>query len=139
MLKIASYLLRTRCLLTLDLTNNQIGPKAAHSIGFVIKDNTRLKVLKLGMNRIDDDKGGEMIRQLEKNVFLEELDVSSNYLGEKTARELSIALKFNKTIRIIDLSKNSEFPVDSELKSKIESSPSLIKLDLRSTKCQISK
>jgi hypothetical protein len=47
----------------------------------VLKENTRLKCLKLGMNRLDDKNAARIFKSLGKNDYLEELDLSSNELG----------------------------------------------------------
>ena len=41
---------------------------------------------------------------LAKNKFLEELDLSTNKLGRETVANMHLGLKYNNTIRIINLS-----------------------------------
>lgn len=81
MIKLCSYLLRTKTLLSLDLTNNQISGEGGFAISLVIKENTGLKILKLGMNRFDDQNASLILKALTKNNLLEEIDLSSNELG----------------------------------------------------------
>ncbi len=82
MVKLSSFLIRSTCLLSLDLTNNQISGEGGFAISLVLKENTRLKVLKLAMNKIDDNNANNIIMSLTKNEFLEELDLSSNQMEE---------------------------------------------------------
>ena len=58
------------------------------------------------MNRFDDLNGSRMIKMLAKNNYLEELDLSSNLLGQETIKNLNLALKFNGIIKSIHLSHN---------------------------------
>ena len=142
-IKISSFLMRSKCILSLDLTNNCIGGDGGFALSLVIKENTRLKILKLGMNRIDDISGAKIFKSLAKNEFLEELDLTSNllaqnvflfYLQFQTTNSLVYALKNNKFIKVIDLS-NTNVVFDQDLKYAVEVNPTLIKLDLRNTKC----
>jgi Ran GTPase-activating protein (RanGAP) involved in mRNA processing and transport len=134
LIKLSSFLVRTTCLTSVDLTNNLIGGEGGFAIGLVIKENTRLKVLKLGMNKIDDMNASKIILSLGKNEYLEELDLSSNHLGDMVSNSLSYCFKNNKRLKILDLSYSQVF-LDSEAKNLLEQHPSLIKLDLHSTKC----
>lgn len=68
--------------MSLDLTNNLINGEGGFAISLVLKENTRLKVLKLGMNKIDDLNASKILFSLGKNDYLEELDMASNNLGD---------------------------------------------------------
>lgn len=81
MVKLCSYLLRSRTLLSLDLTNNQISGEGGFALSLVIKENTGLKSLKLAMNRFDDQNASLIIKALTKNASMDELDLSSNEIG----------------------------------------------------------
>jgi Ran GTPase-activating protein (RanGAP) involved in mRNA processing and transport len=132
MIKICSYLVRTRALISLDLTNNLINSDASYAIGLVIKENTRLRVLKLAMNRLDDVAGARITKMLSRNKFLIELDLSNNLLGQETLNNLLISLKFNNTIKIVNLCHN-EIEMTDETKTIADNHPSLIELNLRHT------
>jgi len=54
MIKICSYLVRTKALLSINLNNNLIGGDSSYAVGLVLKENTKLRVMLLGMNRFDD-------------------------------------------------------------------------------------
>ncbi len=81
MIKLSSYLLRSKTLITLDLTNNQISGEGGFALSLVIKENTGLKNFHLAMNRFDDQSASLILKALTKNTSLEELDLSSNELG----------------------------------------------------------
>lgn len=81
MIKLSSYLLRSKTLISLDLTNNQISGEGGFALSLVIKENTGLKTIKLAMNRFDDQNASLILKALTKNTLLEELDLSSNELG----------------------------------------------------------
>lgn len=81
MIKLSSYLLRSKTLITLDLSNNQISGEGGFAISLVIKENTGLKNIKLAMNRFDDQNASLILKALTKNTLLEEIDLSSNELG----------------------------------------------------------
>jgi len=81
MIKLSSYLLRSKTLISLDLTNNQISGEGGFAISLVIKENTGLKNIKLAMNRFDDQNASLILKALTKNTLLEEIDLSSNELG----------------------------------------------------------
>ncbi len=128
--------MRSRVLINLDLTFNQIGSEGAFAISLIIKENTKLKFLKLRMNKIDDVNGAKILKSLGKNENLEYLDLSSNDLANLSAQGLTGALKLNKSIKSLDLS-NSSMIMTNELKAAIEMSPSLINIDLRFTKVSL--
>ena len=94
MIKLCSFLIRTRTLLNLDLTNNQISGEGGFAISLVIKENTGLKVLKIGMNRFDDQNGSLILKSLTKNSLMEELDLSSNELGLFVLKKMNFFLFF---------------------------------------------
>ena len=132
MIKIASYLVRTRSLISIDLSDNLIGGESSFAIGLVLKENTKLRILKLAMNRFDDLNGSRIIKMIAKNNYLEELDMSTNLLGNETLKNLNLGLKFNSVIKKIDLSHN-EITMNEETKQIAESHPTLAVLDLRHT------
>ncbi len=74
-------MLRSRTLLTIDLTNNKISGDGGFALSLVLKENTGLKSLKLAMNRFDDQNASLIIKALTKNTSLDELDLSSNEIG----------------------------------------------------------
>jgi hypothetical protein len=125
--------MRTKTLEILDLSNNRIKGDGGFALSVVIKENTFLKTLYLGMNKIDDANCARIIKALSSNNYLEILDLSTNNAGELSAYALDVALKQNCTIKTIDLSHNN-FNLVENLFNTIISNPSLTKLDIRNTK-----
>ena len=132
MIKICSYLVRTRALLSINLNNNLIGGDSSYAIGLVIKENTKLRVLLLGMNRLDDESGGRILKMLCFNNYMKEIDLSANQLGSETLKYLQIALKGNTTIKKIDLCHN-EVVLNDELVKSAEEHPLLEELNFKHT------
>ena len=52
MIKICSYLVRTKALLSINLNNNLIGGDSSYAIGLVIKENTKLRIMLLVENAV---------------------------------------------------------------------------------------
>lgn len=133
MICLCSYLLRTKTLDTLNLSNNKISSNGAFAISIVIKENSRLKKLILGMNNIDDLNAARIVKSIGHNNMLVELDLSNNMLGEATAHALDFSLRNNSVIEKLDFS-YSNFTMISGLLDQIISHPKLICLELSFTK-----
>ena len=132
MIKICSYLVRTKALLSINLNNNLIGGDSSYAVGLVIKENTKLRVMLLGMNRFDDESGGRILKMLCFNTYLDEIDLSANQLGAESLKFLTLALKGNNTIKKIDLCHN-EITIDEELIKIAEAHPLLTELNVHHT------
>ena len=132
MIKICSYLVRTKALLSINLCNNLIGGDSSYALGLVLKENTKLKVMLLGMNRLDDESGGRILKMLCFNNYLDELDLSANQLGEESMKFLHIALKGNSTIKKMDL-RHNEMIITDEIIKVAEAHPLLTELNMHST------
>jgi Ran GTPase-activating protein (RanGAP) involved in mRNA processing and transport len=88
MIKISSYLLRSRCLLSLNLTNNQLGPESGFILSLILRENTKLNILKIAMNRLGDTNSAKIFKALIKNKNLVELDISSNQLESDVIHDI---------------------------------------------------
>ena len=132
MIKICSYLVRTKALLSINLNNNLIGGDSSYAIGLVIKENTKLRIMLLGMNRLDDESGGRILKMLCFNNYLKEIDLSSNQLGQETIKFLQIALKGNNTMRKIELCHNDVI-LNEEVVKMAETHPLLEELNFKHT------
>jgi hypothetical protein len=132
MIKICSYLVRTKALLSINLCNNLIGGDSSYALGLVLKENTKLRVMLLGMNRFDDESGGRILKMLCFNNFLDELDLSANELGEESLKFLHIALKGNNTIKKIDL-RHNEMIISDDIIRVAEAHPLLTELNMHNT------
>ena len=132
MIKICSYLVRTKALLSINLNNNLIGGDSSYAVGLVLKENTKLRIMLLGMNRFDDESGGRILKMLCFNNYLDEIDLSANQLGEETLKFLQIALKGNNTIKKIDL-RHNEITINDEIIKIAEAHPVLTELNFHHT------
>ena len=132
MIKICSYLVRTKALLSINLNNNLIGGDSSYAVGLVLKENTKLRIMLLGMNRFDDESGGRILKMLCFNNYLDEIDLSANQLGEETLKFLQIALKGNNTIKKIDL-RHNEITINDEIIKIAEAHPLLTELNFHHT------
>ena len=132
MIKICSYLVRTKALLSINLNNNLIGGDSSYAVGLVLKENTKLRIMLLGMNRFDDENGGRILKMLCFNNYLDEIDLSANQLGEETLKFLQIALKGNNTIKKIDL-RHNEITINDEIIKIAEAHPLLTELNFHHT------
>ena len=70
---------------------------------------------------------------LAKNIYLDELDLSTNKLGKETIHNLHIALKYNNSIKKISFC-NSDVEITEETKKIAGAHPNLIELNVRATK-----
>mgnify|MGYP003291448457 CR=1 FL=1 len=114
-------------------TNNLIGGKASFALGLVLKENTRLKVLKLAMNRIDDQNGARIIKMIAKNNYLEELDLSTNEIGPEFVESSKESLKFNNTLKQLNIS-YTNVEIDKEIIKIAEAHPNLVIMAVRHSK-----
>lgn len=133
MICLCSYLLRTKTLDSLNMSNNKISNNGAFALSIVIKENSRLKRLILGMNIIDDLNAARIVKSLGHNNMLIELDLSNNLLGEATSHALDFSLRNNTTIEKLDFS-YSNFTMVTGLYDSILVHPKLISLELGFTK-----
>ena len=92
----------------LVLYRNNISKEGALKLAEALKNNTSLKKLNLGYNRIGD-KGVEYIVEalLQSNKTLAKLHLQSNYITEKGAEHLAEMLRMNRSIRHLGLDYNS--------------------------------
>jgi hypothetical protein len=64
----------------LNLTNNQLSHESGFIFSLILRENTKLNILRIAMNRIGDVNGSKIFKALVKNKNLKELDISSNQL-----------------------------------------------------------
>lgn len=135
-MRLCSYLLRTKTLINLDLSNNKITGEGAFCFSLVIKDNQSLKKVSLALNKIDDANCARIIKALVSNNSLQDLNLSTNMISDISSLALEFMLKSNSAIKVLDLS-NSNFYLSNEAKDQIIACPSLIRLDLRNTRVSV--
>jgi Ran GTPase-activating protein (RanGAP) involved in mRNA processing and transport len=121
----------------LNLGDNQIEYHGSRFLAQGLKENTSLIDLNLKLNRIDDKGGLKLCVDLlnHKGLILQNLDISSNALGKQFCENFAELIKFNSTLRKIDISCNfideSNPSTLSTLKDALRSNPRIIELDIR--------
>ena len=73
--------MRNEVLLTLDLTDNQIGYDGSRYLAQALKMNKTLQRLSLKLNNIKDKGGSKFFKDLIENEALIELNFAANTLG----------------------------------------------------------
>lgn len=129
-------MLRTKTLISLDLSNNKITGEGAFCFSLVLKENQSLKKVSLALNKIDDTNCARILKSLVSNNTLQDLNLSTNIMSEVSSLALEFMLKSNSAIKVLDLS-NSNLLISSEAKDQIVRCPSLIRIDLRNTRVTI--
>lgn len=76
-------------------------------MNFILQKNKWIEELDLSNNGLDDDGIREISTGLAKNTSIRELNLSSNHFTEVGAMYLSQALKQNSFLRKLDLSRNA--------------------------------
>ncbi|UJR19425.1 hypothetical protein I4U23_022555 [Adineta vaga] len=99
-------IIKKQCI-KLNLMNNSITSKGAFILASGLKNNSILQVLILCSVRIGDLGIQYIARALtNNNNSIKVLNVSSNGLTDKSAEDLAMMLKTNKTLVFLDLSRN---------------------------------
>ena len=73
--------MRNEILLSLDLTDNQIGYDGSRFLAQALKMNKTLQRLNLKLNNIKDKGGSKFFKDLIENETLIELNMAANTLG----------------------------------------------------------
>ena len=103
--KLLSY---TNCrLISIDLSNNNIGFEGALLFSLGLEKNLTLKYLNLRLNRLGDEGSEFVFRCLMKNSALCTLNLSSNLLSEISCKILAETIAFNSCLISLDLSCNN--------------------------------
>lgn len=120
-------------MVTLDLSDNNIGYEGSRYLAQALKVNKILKNLSLKLNRLDDKAGSKLCLDLMNNSSnLEFISLSSNSLGQVFCESLAEFLQQNKAIRRLDISCNQiEDSHAATLKDSLINNPNIIEIDVR--------
>ena len=92
----------------LNIGYNKIGKQTCEIlIDILQKNNVKLMGLSIGGNKIGDKLFGDISIGISKNSFLNKLFINDNDLGKITSVILGSILKYDKKLRILDVSKNN--------------------------------
>jgi len=89
-------------LVTLDLSNTDLGPKAVEMLNQILKSNTSLKTLKLVATGLGES-GADLAETLRVNKSLATVDLSHNDIGDNGGRKIARALAENMSISKLSL------------------------------------
>jgi hypothetical protein len=106
---IATALSSCEKLRVLDLSGNSVGELGAAALAAAAAEHPSLTVLKLSNVQVKDADVGVLLKALQHNHTLEELDLSRNNIGNGplAGRELAKVLTRNETLTILNLAWNN--------------------------------
>jgi len=106
-----------------DLTGAELGDQGIYKLSEYLRNNTRLKSLKLLKNKITDDGITALINALYCNKTLQTLNLSQNYLTEKSVDAFAQLFRLQNSVKMIYFNQN---PMSLRLlKSKVKEIGSL--------------
>lgn len=105
---IADGLFENKALETLNLSKNRIMDKGAICIFESLQsENTKLSNLDLSSNSIHNECIEALVETLRVNQVLQKISLFNNMITESVGRGISVAIKNNKSIQVINLAHNS--------------------------------
>jgi len=93
-------------LTTLDLEYTKLGKEGERSISEALRTNTTLRTLVLTDCHLTADGANGLCDALKDNHTLTHLDISWNQLGRKATKGISKLIQRNDTMKVLDLSRN---------------------------------
>ena len=121
---------------TVDLSDNLIGYEGVFFLSEALKKNNSLKSLSLKLNKLPDEAGRVLFKDLSYNKCLEDLNLAGNFLSFQTSQKLSDYLSDNFcNLKMLDLATNN-FGDDSleYIRKGLSSNFSICKIDIRMNK-----
>ena len=92
----------------LNINNNKIGRQSCEILVDILQKNVvKLNSLSIGANKIGDKLFSEISIAISKNNFLNKLFVNDNDLGKISSFILGSILKYDKKLKLLDVSKNN--------------------------------
>lgn len=105
---IADGLFENKALETLNISKNRIMNKGAICIFESLQsENTKLSNIDLSSNSIHNECIESLIETLRVNHVLQKISLYNNMITESVGRSISVALKNNKSIHVLNLAHNS--------------------------------
>ena len=103
---LANTLLHNNALRKLNLKRNCIGISGAKSLGPAVKAS-KLKVLDVSFNPLQDEGGKHVVSALKCNNELETLNMRYTRIGDETCRAFATALRTNRRVTCVDMACNA--------------------------------
>jgi Ran GTPase-activating protein (RanGAP) involved in mRNA processing and transport len=92
----------------LNINNNKIGRQSCEILVDILQKNiVKLSSLSIGANKIGDKLFSEISIAISKNNYLNKLFVNDNDLGKISSFILGSILKYDKKLKLLDVSKNN--------------------------------
>ena len=92
----------------LNINNNKIGKQTCEILIDILQKNVvKLYGLSIGGNKIGDKLFSEISIGISKNTFLNKLFINDNELGKISSVILGSILKYDKKLKLLDVSKNN--------------------------------
>lgn len=83
------------------------GNSNARVLRYILERNVWVEELDLSNTGLDDDGVMEICEGIKKNASLKKVNLSSNHFGEEGTQYLSDAMKINRSIKELDMSRNA--------------------------------
>ncbi len=87
---------------------SNIGEEGAKRLADMLKVNSSLKKLRLGLNEIGDAGAESLSDVLKVNQTLHRLSLGGNKIGDEGAQSLADMIKVNSSLKVLDLFGNYE-------------------------------
>ena len=91
----------------LNLSNNKLGKQSVEIIKDILEKNSvKIIGLSIGGNKLGDKSFSEITEAISKNIYLQKLFVHNNELGKISSAILGTVLKYDKKLKLLDVSGN---------------------------------
>ena len=91
----------------LNISNNKLGKQSIEILNDILqKNNVKIIGLSIGGNKLGDKLFSDISEAISKNTFLQKLFVRNNELGKISSAILGTILKYDKKLKLLDVSGN---------------------------------
>ena len=91
----------------LNISNNKLGKQSVEIIKDILEKNSvKIIGLSIGGNKLGDKSFSEITEAISKNIYLQKLFVHNNELGKISSAILGTVLKYDKKLKLLDVSGN---------------------------------
>ena len=91
----------------LNISNNKLGKQSYEIlIDILQKNSVKITGLSIGGNKLGDKSFSDIAEGISKNLYLQKLFINNNELGKISSAILGTVLKYDKKLKLIDVSGN---------------------------------
>ena len=91
----------------LNISNNKLGKQSIEILNDILqRNNVKIIGLSIGGNKLGDKLFSDISEAISKNIFLQKLFVRNNELGKISSAILGTILKYDKKLKLLDVSGN---------------------------------